>query len=50
MYYVLDYYTHEIIDTFKNFDDALNLAKKTLDSKIVDENNNFFYCNVDLPF
>lgn len=50
MYYVQDYYTQEIIDTFENFEDALNLAKKTLDSEIVDENDDYFYCNVDLPF
>lgn len=50
MYYVQDYYTQEIIGTFEKFEDALDLAKKTLDSEIVDENNNYYYSNVELPF
>ena len=50
MYYVQDYYTQEIIDTFENLEDALILSKKTLDSEIVDENDNYYYCNVELPF
>lgn len=50
MYYVQDYYTQEIIGIFDTFEDALSLAKKTLDSEIVDENDNYYYCNIDLPF
>lgn len=50
MYYVRDYYTQEIIGIFDNYEGALSLAKKTLDSEVVDENDNYYYSNVELPF
>lgn len=50
MYIVRNYYTREIFDTFDNFEKALELAKKTEDSEIVDENNHYLFENVELPF
>lgn len=50
MYYVQDYYTQELFDTFADLIKAIELSKKTIDSEVVDENGNYFYCNIDLPF
>lgn len=50
MFYVQDYYTKEIIGVFENVKEAIELSKNVLDSEVRDENDGFFYCNVDLPF
>lgn len=50
MYYVRDHYTKEMFGTFDNFEKALNIAERIEDSEIIDENNNYLYCNVILPF
>lgn len=50
MYYVTNYYTGEIIDIFEHVEQAIEFSKTVLDSKVFDENDNFYYCNVDIPF
>lgn len=50
MYYVQDYYTKEIFKVFENVKQAIELSKTILDSEVRDENNEFYYFNVDLPF
>lgn len=50
MYYVTDYYTDEIINVFENVEQAIELSKNVPDSEVTDENDNYYFCNVELPF
>lgn len=50
MFYVKEYYTDLIIDTFDNVMDAIQKSKGIPDSIVIDENDNDFYINIELPF
>lgn len=50
MYYVRDYYTQKVFGVFDDFEKALELAKKTEDSEIIDANGHYLFENVVLPF
>ena len=50
MYCVRDYYTQKVFGVFDNFEKALELAQKTEDSEIIDENGHYLFANVELPF
>lgn len=50
MYYVTDYYTGKIVGTFEHVEQAIELSKTVPDSEVKDESDNYYYCNVELPF
>ncbi len=50
MFYLTNYYTDEIIDVFDNVYVAIEKCKQIDDTQVVDENNNYYYANVELPF
>ena len=49
-YYLIDYYTDEIIDVFTDVDKAITACKEKPDSQVETENDVIIYSNVDLPF
>lgn len=49
-YYLIDYYTEEIIDVFTDVDKAITACKATQNSQVETENDVIIYSNVDLPF
>lgn len=49
-YYVKDYFTEEIIEVFAMYDAAVYLSKQIDGSQVVDENDNVYYTNIELPF
>ena len=49
-YYLIDYYTEEIIDVFSDVDKAITACKAMQDSQVETENDVIIYSNVDLPF
>ena len=48
--FVTDYYTGDILEVFDNFPDALVFCKANPDSEITDENDNYYYSNIEIPF
>lgn len=49
-YYLIDYYTEEIIDTFTDIDKAITACKAIQDTQVKTEVDTIIYSNVDLPF
>ena len=49
-YYLIDYYTEEIIDVFTDVDKAISVCMKTPDSQVKTDSDTTIYSNVDLPF
>jgi len=49
-YYVKDYFTDETIEVFAMYEEAVYLSKQIEGSQVVDENDNVYYTNIELPF
>lgn len=50
MFYVEDYFTDEIINVFATCEEAIQLSKQVDGSCVVDENDNVYFTNIELPF
>ena len=50
MFYVKNYFTDEIIEVFATCESAIYFSKQIDGSLVVDENNNVYYTNIELPF
>ena len=50
MFYVIDYFTDEIIDTVETFDHAKVICDAHNGSQIETESSEILYSNVELPF
>lgn len=49
-YYLIDYYTEEIVDVFTDAEKAIAACRKTPDSQVKTDSDTTIYSNVDLPF
>lgn len=51
LYYVVMYYSDEIIDITDDLQKAYQIAMKNDNAVVTDENDNIlYYCNLDIPF
>lgn len=50
MFYVKNYFTNEIIKVFATCEAAVYFSKQIEGSQVVDENDNVYYTNIELPF
>ena len=50
MFYVEDYFTDEIINVFATCEEAIQFSKHVDGSWVIDENDNVYYTNIELPF
>lgn len=50
MFYIMDYYTDEIITCVDNFELAKKLCNMYIDTKVITEDDVLMYTNIDLPF
>ena len=50
MFYVIDYYTEDIIDVFPTESQAIDYCKSVPDSMVETEDDAPVYWNVDSPF
>lgn len=50
MYYIIDYWTYDIIDATNNFDDAVKICDAHEGSQVETENDEVLYENIYLPF
>jgi hypothetical protein len=50
MFYVEDYFTDEIIDVYDNVNDAIEKCKLIEGTQVTDENDNYYFANIELPF
>jgi hypothetical protein len=49
-YYVIDYYTEDIIDVLNDINVAIFICKNTIGTQVITENDNVIYTNIDIPF
>lgn len=49
-YYLIDYYTSEIIDVFTDVYKAIAACKAIQDSQVETETDEILYTNIELPF